>query len=71
LQCEVSERAAIGCGVVYGVYDLVTHRVGLPAHSASDDAVRLVAPPRDRADFAGFARHLVAGDAVRGWLEAS
>jgi carbonic anhydrase len=67
LQREVSESAGT-CGVVYGVYDLVTHRVGLPA-AAADDAVRLVAPPLDRADFAQFAHDLVAGDAVRGWLQ--
>jgi carbonic anhydrase len=71
LQCEVSEHAATDCGVVYGVYDLVTHRVGLPGRRGPDDAVRLVAPPLDRAEFATFARDLAASDAVRGWLEAA
>jgi carbonic anhydrase len=71
LQCEVAEHAAHDCGVVYGVYDLVTHRVGLPGQRAPDDPVRLVAPPLDRAEFGTFVRELAAGDVVRGWLDGS
>jgi carbonic anhydrase len=71
LQGEMSERVATGCRVAYGVYDLVTHRVGLPAHSGADSGVRLVAPPRDREDFTQLAAQLASGDGVRRSLEAS
>ena len=71
LQGEMSGKAATGCRVVYGVYDLVTHRVGLPAHSGTDNGVRLVAPPRDREDFTQLAAQLASGDGVRRSLEAS
>jgi carbonic anhydrase len=70
LQGEMSGKTATGCRVAYGVYDLVTHRVGLPADSATDSGVRLVAPPRDREDFARLAAHLVSGDGVRRSLDA-
>jgi len=71
LQGELSGKATIGCGVAYGVYDLITHRVGLPAHSGTDPGVRLVAPPRDREDFTVLATHLASGDGVRRSLAAS
>jgi hypothetical protein len=67
----MSGKAATGCRVAYGVYDLVTHRVGLPAHSGTDSGVRLVAPPRDREDFTQLAAQLASGDGVRRSLEAS
>lgn len=70
LQGELSGKAATGCRVVYGVYDLVTHRVGLPAHPGTDSGVRLVAPPRDREDFTRLAAELASGDGVRGSLKA-
>ncbi len=71
LQGEVSGNAATGCRVAYGVYDLVTHRVGLPAHSGTDGGVWLAAPPRDREDFVQLAAHLASGDGVRRSLAAS
>jgi len=71
LQSELSEDAATGCRVAYGVYDLVTHRVGLPAHDGADSGVRLVAPPRDREDFRRLATQLASGDGVRRSLEAA
>ena len=71
LQSELSEGAATGCGETHGVYDLVTHRVGVPAHAGTDSGVRLVAPPRDREDFTQLAALLASGDGVRRSLEAS
>jgi carbonic anhydrase len=70
LHGELSGRAPTTCRVVYGVYDLVTHRVGLPAHSGTDHDMRLVAPPRDRAEFTQLAVHFASGDGVRRSLEA-
>jgi carbonic anhydrase len=47
-------------GVVYAIYDLATHRVGLPDGGES----RLVAPPRDRDAFVALLEAVAGGERV-------
>jgi carbonic anhydrase len=61
LATEFSGRA--DCGVVYGTYDLVTRRVGLPMEAAGD--TRLFEPPRNREAFVALLRGVASSEEVR------
>lgn len=71
LHGEVSAAGFDQCRVVYGIYDLLTHRVGLPGLSRRDGEVHLSPPPQDADDFRKLAADIASSECVRGLLEAS
>jgi hypothetical protein len=69
LQSELSERLPQELGIVFGVYDLATHRVGLPG-AGRDDAVALLAPPRDATELPELSTSIAASPTIAALLDA-
>jgi carbonic anhydrase len=69
LQSELSERLPRELGIVFGVYDLATHRVGLPG-AGRDDAVALLAPPRDATELRELSTSIAASPTIAALLDA-
>jgi carbonic anhydrase len=67
LELEFAGRS--GCEVVYGVYDLATHVVGVPAAGPAEEA-GLHAPPRDRDGFVALLTGVASSARVRRALES-
>jgi carbonic anhydrase len=59
LEMEFEGRS--DCMVFYGVYDLVTRRVGLPGGASETADTQLVPPPRDRAGFTDLLTRTASG----------
>jgi carbonic anhydrase len=65
LQDEFASTSASSLGVLFGVYDLATRRVGVPLKDAVDRDVHLIGPPRDRDSFKQLGAQVAGSDFVR------
>jgi len=68
LERELAERVPRELGIAFGVYDLASHRVGIPG-SMRDDAVALLEPPRDADALEALAAEVAASSKVATLLE--
>jgi carbonic anhydrase len=71
LRQEFGDALAHGVRVVFGVYDLVTRRVGVPhlVKAAGDHAYRLIEPPADEAGYVQLGADVAAGARAEGLLK--
>ena len=67
LQRELADRIPRELGIVFGVYDLATHRVGIPG-AAGDDGVTLLDPPPDAAGLEVLAEGVAASEQITSLL---
>lgn len=68
LKRELSERLPVELGIAFGVYDLATHRVGVPG-SRGGNGVALLDPPGDAPALEELAASVAASDKVATLLE--
>jgi carbonic anhydrase len=67
LAAEFAGRSS--CEVAFGVYDLVTYRVGLPVDAVTHGSSRLYAPPRVGEEFIELSAGVVSSERIRHLLD--
>jgi carbonic anhydrase len=60
-----------GCQVAFGIYDLVTRRVGLPSGVLGVDETLLLAPPEDKSGFAELMARITSSERMRRTLDGA